>query len=495
MPKKTITLRRVLIAILILLLILIGRPVGFLTYVWLTDPAADTSGRFAYKLVNDASHLNATRVDSVVPIHPNSDSALLQLQNVIRLAASNGKKISIAGSGHSMGGHTIYPDAILLDMTTYKSMRINSDSNLLTVGAGAKWADVIPYLHQYGKSVLVMQSNNSFTIGGSISVNCHGWQPHSPPVSGTVESFRLIDPNGEIVNCSRTRNTELFNLVLGGYGLFGVILDVQLRITDNCMYTLQQHVIKSADFVKAYEQLVDRQPNVGLAYGRVNINPKNFMNEAILGVFTIDSAKIPGALASQPLQGLRRSIFRGSAGSDYGKNLRWNAEKFSARLTSMKRYMRNDVLNEPVNVYQNTDTAYTDILHEYFIPRDSVDRFIDVLRKTIPQFDVDLLNITLRNVQRDDVTFLNYARAEVFGFVLLFSQLKTRESEAEMEKLTRSLIGRAIDLRGTYYLPYRLHATKEQFYRAYPKAKDFFQLKLKYDPKEVFVNTFYEKYK
>jgi FAD/FMN-containing dehydrogenase len=63
-----------------------------------------------------------------------------------------------------------------------------------------------------------------------------------------------------------------------------------------------------------------------------------------------------------------------------------------------------------------------------------------------------------------------------------------------MEKLTRRLINEAIQLRGTYYLPYRLHATKEQMRTAYPMADSFFLLKKKVDPNELFQNQFYKAY-
>ena len=89
---------------------------------------------------------------------------------------------------------------------------------------------LFPYLDKRGKSVAIMQSNNSFTVGGSISVNCHGWQYGKPPIASSVESIRMMLADGSIVDCSRTQNKELFSLALGGYGLFGVILDVDLRV-------------------------------------------------------------------------------------------------------------------------------------------------------------------------------------------------------------------------------------------------------------------------
>ena len=47
---------------------------------------------------------------------------------------------------------------------------------------------------------------------------------------------------------------------------------------------------------------------------------------------------------------------------------------------------------------------------------------------------------------------------------------------------------------GRYYLPYRLHATRDQFHAAYPQAAEFFAKKRQYDPDGLFKNQFYLKY-
>ena len=63
-----------------------------------------------------------------------------------------------------------------------------------------------------------------------------------------------------------------------------------------------------------------------------------------------------------------------------------------------------------------------------------------------------------------------------------------------MQTTTRQLIDAALAVGGRYYLPYRLHATAQQFHQAYPQAMKFFELKLKYDPDELFQSSFYCKY-
>jgi len=491
-PTKRFSFGRILLFLFIILFLLIGRPTGFLICTYIKDKKIAKVEKPGY--TNDASHLNETKVDSVVKAFADVDKATVQISELVKQAKEQGKKISIAGAQHSMGGHTIYPDGIVLDMKGFRYMELDSTEEYLLVGSGALWSEIIPYLDQHNRSVAVMQSNNSFSVGGSISVNCHGWQPNSPPIASTVESFRLINADGKILNCSRLENAELFSLVLGGYGLFGVILDVNLKVVHNKMYTAHQYVIKSADYIKEYDRLAN-DADIGMVYGRININPDNFMQEAILSTFTVDENAIMEPLKEGSLTSIRRTVFRGSANNAYGKNLRWRAEKFGASQINGKKFSRNQLLNESVEVFQNRDTAYTDILHEYFIPKNRVGDFIDSLRKIIPAYKVDLLNITVRNVKKDEDAFLRYANEEVFGFVMLFNQAKTNEAEMQMKAATQRMIDASITLKGTYYLPYRLHATKEQMSSAYPQAKEFFLLKKKYDPAEIFQNKFYQTYK
>ncbi|MFT3826322.1 MAG: FAD-binding oxidoreductase [Chitinophagaceae bacterium] len=491
--KKKHLKGRISLAVLLIFLLLAGRPIVFLTWHYFTDQpqkTATTSGT-----INDASRENETPVDTVIAVAPDAAAAEKQLQELVLMARREGKKISIAGSQHSMGGHTMYPHAIVLNMKTFKAMQLDTVQNLLTVGAGATWADIIPYLDKYRRSVLVMQSNNSFTVGGSISVNCHGWQPNTGPIASTVASFRILTADGNIVTCSREKNQELFSLVLGGYGLSGVIVEVTLKVTANRAYRMQQYVFPSDQYIVEFDKIVNSSPEPGMVYGRLNVNPDNFLNEAMITVFRTDSSVAIPELKDPGFDGLRRTVFRSSANSDYGKKLRWRMEKWSSYFSKGKLFSRNQLLDEPVTVFQNTREAYTDILHEYFIPKDSVNSFISAMKVIVPRYKVDLMNITIRNVKQDNDVLLRYARKEVFGFVMLYNQQLSKEGEQDMMLFTRKMIDTVLAMKGTYYLPYRLHATREQFYRAYPMAAEFFALKRKYDTTELFENLFYSTYR
>jgi FAD/FMN-containing dehydrogenase len=56
------------------------------------------------------------------------------------------------------------------------------------------------------------------------------------------------------------------------------------------------------------------------------------------------------------------------------------------------------------------------------------------------------------------------------------------------------MIDDAIALDGSFYMPYEIVATKEQFKAAYPNHNAFFETKAKYDPENRFTNKLWDKY-
>src|SRR5205085_8006255 len=68
------------------------------------------------------------------------------------------------------------------------------------------------------------------TMAGTISANAHGRGLTMKPFISDIESLSLVDAAGNVRVCSRTDNAELFRLVIGGYGLFGMVTSLRLRL-------------------------------------------------------------------------------------------------------------------------------------------------------------------------------------------------------------------------------------------------------------------------
>lgn len=482
------------IAGIIILLIFISIPIiHILKAKW---NESDIRKEIPKGYTDDASQLNLTKIDTLIKVPSSKPEIENQLHQILAYAKEKHLKISIAGAQHSMGGHSIYPNGILLNMLPYRHMELDEKNNILTIGSGALWEDAIQYLDKHGKSIAIMQAFSSFSVGGSISVNGHGWQKNLPPISSSVVSFSLMNQNGEIINCSRDENPELFKLVIGGYGLFGIILDVRLKVVDNTALQYKYIRLSADHYVEYYKKFISENPGVNLVFGRLKISDKHFLEDATINYFEkTDEKPLPLQLQNVKNEETKRLVFRSTVNSEYGKRLRWDLETGMNKMTKNAVYSRNELLNDHVSLIENKDPNSTDLLQEYFIPERNFNQFIKNIKPVLKSSGLDLLNITIRAVNKDEDSYMNYARENVFGFVFLFNQKKTTKQEDAMKKLTNNLVDITLKNEGTFYLPYRLHIGRGKMRKIYPQADSFFELKRKYDPSEIFDNKFYQHYK
>lgn len=482
---------------------------AWIMIVWWNDPNKPLPEPKAG--IQDAGGFSHGSPAEVVEVDKDLAKAEQQLSSLVLKCAAEGRHLAIAGAKHSMGGHTMVDGGIVVDMLPLRSPRLNEAKTELTAGAGTRWIEVIEFLRPHGLAVAVMQSNSDFSIGGSLSVNCHGWQHNSAPISSTVQSLRVVTADGSVKVCSRTENPDLFRLVLGGYGLFGIITEATLTVVKDEIYIPRSVAVSSADYNRIYHDMTageEGKKRVGMAYGRINVAPLAFLETGTVTVLERASSTVTaGALPGTFMQCMKRLVFRCCVGSASGKQMRWFAETqvgetaggFLPGQTPAIR--RNDIMLEPANLFGNRDPLRTEILHEYFIPVGKMGVFLKAISPILLSHEVDLMNITVRNVMPDDVTLLNYTRdtdtgrnTEVFGLVMLFHLRPDEASDKVMKTFTGKMIDAALASGGTYYLPYRLHATPAQMRRAYPQAAEFFQLKRQHDPKGIFTNKFYETY-
>jgi FAD/FMN-containing dehydrogenase len=452
--------------------------------------AKETTDTGGAAVINDIGRLNPTRVAAVV-----TNQEIEGLQQALAHARENSLKVSIAGKRHSMGGHTLYPDAVVLDMTGFnRTLAVDPAAKTITVQSGATWKDVIESLNPYGLSVQLMQAYNVFTVGGSMSVNIHESDMDYAPLVETVDSFRLLLANGTIVNVSRTENPELFSLVIGGYGLLGIILDVTLNVTDDVIYEKQEYVWNYTSYPRLYNFVRDNR-DIKLVFARLSIaKDDTFLRQVIVTAYRLTDKQTSHELVPPQKTWLKKFLFGLSRKYDWGKKFRWKLQKSVSDRFEPPVVSRNNLLNNDIGYLDYHSKKNTDILQEYFIPPENLPAFIDDLRAIVSEHDANLLSATLRYVPKNTESFLSYSRATVIGVVLYFNVGLSEQEQQEVTRWTRKLTDAALKHNGTYYLPYQLYASPEQLRSAYPSIDEFFALKRKYDPQELFVNKFYEKY-
>jgi FAD/FMN-containing dehydrogenase len=129
-----------------------------------------------------------------------------------------------------------------IDLTALKKViSIDHDTGLLPVEGGIQWPALIDGYLQLQRAAFPLQEprwgiaqkqtgGDNMSIGGALAANAHGRGLTMAPMVADVESFSFVSPDGDLVDCSRDRNPNLFRLAIGGYGLFGPIAIVTLRL-------------------------------------------------------------------------------------------------------------------------------------------------------------------------------------------------------------------------------------------------------------------------
>src|SRR6266516_665450 len=459
------------------------------------------------RLFRKQDPLLATDVARLLPTHVmriDRAQRIEQLQSILREANAKGWKVSIAGSRHSQGGHTYYDGAVVLDMKRFNEVtNLDQKNKTITVEAGATWDDVQRYINPYRLAVKVMQSSFVFTVGGTMSANAHGRDLDKTSFVETVASFHLMLPDGKIVNVSRTDNPELFKLVIGGYGMFGIILDATLQLTDDVVFERRAVVMDYRDFPDYFAKHIRADPTLGLMMVRPSISPTTFLRELVVTTWHVTDKTAEGG--SIHTLGVERHVLRDrfffdlSRRFDWAKSLRWYFQrKIESSPGRTQLISRNNAMRPPETPLEFLDyysTRRTDIIQEYYVPVRHFTAFLDEFRRILTDGHMNVVSSTIRYVKANDETYLAYApREDAFAIIQMSNVGLSQREQRHTQAVTQQLVDAALRFGGTYYLTYQLYPTREQLRKAYPNAEYVFGRKRFYDPAERFMSKFYEKY-
>lgn len=218
-------------------------------------------------LLNDVqSQLNPTRVALI-----RRPRSIEDIQQALDEARRGNLSVSVAGGRHAQGGQQFGTDTLHLDTSGFNQpLALDTDRGLVRMQGGTQWPELIEYLHDAQKgsarqwSIRQKQTGvDQVTIAGTLSANAHGRGLAFPSFIGDVESFVLIGADGQARTCSRDQNPELFGLVIGGYGNFGVVAEVELRLVPRRKVERVVKIIEIKDLMPWVQKRLDE----GFVYG------------------------------------------------------------------------------------------------------------------------------------------------------------------------------------------------------------------------------------
>ncbi len=439
------------------------------------------------RIVNDITQVNPVIVSMV-----HRPTSIAELQDIIKNAD---RPISIGGGRFSMGGQTASHQSVHIDMRGLnKIINFSKEERIIKVEAGIRWCDIQRYIDEYGLSVKIMQTYANFSVGGALSVNAHGRYIGLGPLILSVRAVDIILADGSMVHASRQENTELFFGCIGCYNALGVIAMVEFDLEENVAVQRTHKKMRTDEYKDFFFTQVRDDRDVVFHNG--DIYPPAYKHvRAVSWLKTTrkptEKTRLMPLASAYPIE---RYFIGAFSRNNFGK---WRREYIIDPLMylSKKIHWRNyEAGYDVAELEPHSRQESTYVLQEYFIPVHSFDQFVPLMVDIFQRRNVNMLNVSIRHAMPDAGSLLAWAREEVFAFVVYYKQ-GTKEADKEAVGVwTRELIDAALSLNGAYYLPYQVHATEEQFHKAYPHAKQLFLLKKKYDPGFKFRNVLWDTY-
>ena len=451
--------------------------------------------------VNDVhSQLNRTTVDQVIEV-----KSVGALQHAVRGAAAAGLRISIAGGRHAMGGQQFGRGTVLLDMTRLcRVLELDDERGLIVVEAGIDWSQLVNHLlwagagqtRQWG--IIQKQTGaDRLSIGGALSANIHGRGLRLRPIIADVESLEVVDSTGTLVTCNRAQNPELFALAIGGYGLFGVIARVTLRL--GVRHKVERSVTVAC--VDDLPELFERRMLDGFEYGDCQFatdpHSEEFLRSGVVSCYRpVDEVRaIPEGQRSLTVPDWQRLLLlahsdKSRAFAEYARHyLSTDGQLYWSDTHQLASYI--DGYHTAIDQQVGALVKGSEMISELYVPRRDLPAFMSAVRGDARRHDVDIIYGTIRLIEKDDESVLAWAREPWACVVFNLHVDHCPAGLAKAERDFRRLIDRACDFGGSYYLTYHRWATRDQVERCHPRLREFLEFKRAYDPRGVFTSDWY----
>ena len=170
---------------------------------------------------------------------------ITELQSVLQFASDEGIPVTPRGRGYSQGGQSLSSNGFTLDITPLNFIGIpDIESKTITCEAGAKWQDIVAVTSKNALLPKVLPLNLEQTVGGLLSTAGIGSTSHTyGPIIANVVSLDVVTGTGNLIQCSKDVNRDLYDAVLGGLGRYGVIARATLMLREIKPYIRTFHLL------------------------------------------------------------------------------------------------------------------------------------------------------------------------------------------------------------------------------------------------------------
>jgi FAD/FMN-containing dehydrogenase len=425
---------------------------------------------------------------------------------IVRDCNQTGASISVCGNRHAMGGQQFLTGQHLIDMRGMRAcVHYDTQKKTATFQAGANWQDVLRALRLHfapdGQGLSFRQKQtgaDNLSLGGAVAVNAHGRGLTFPPFVADIESLLVIDAQGQLLRCSRTQHAELFSLVVGGYGLFGIVTEVELRLQHRTKVQRIVEIIEAGALMhKVYERIA-----AGFAYGDfqfvIDDAHPMFLQQGVFSCYVpvdISTPIAPNQAELSPtdwyrLLSLAHTDKTGAFEQYRAHYMKTDGQVYWSDEHQMSTYL--DGYHIRFDAERRSPVKGSEMITELYVPREHIAAFLATAAVQLRRLHANVIYGTVRFIEPDTESVLTWARAQ-WACIIFNLHIDHTPEGMDIAKIQfQTLIDIAISFGGSYFLTYHHWATRAQIVACHPRIHEFLEKKAQYDPKGRFRNDWYD---
>ena len=166
-------------------------------------------------------------------LHPEN---VLELQHIVQ----SHPKIRVVGAGHSFTP-LVCTDATLVSLNQISGVSSSDTAHSrCSLYAGTRLYNLDQYLEPINQALMNQGDIDQQSLAGAVSTGTHGTGADLHCISAYVEDFELLTASGEILNCSRTENPEIFAAGRVSLGSLGILTKITMQ--NRPRFKLKEHI-------------------------------------------------------------------------------------------------------------------------------------------------------------------------------------------------------------------------------------------------------------
>ena len=152
------------------------------------------------------------------------------VMTAVRFAADNGLPVAVRGGAHSVPGFGTADDAVVVDLSSRRSVRVDPHTHHARADGGATWGDFNAATYPFGLAttggIISTTGIGGLTLGGGIGYLARGLGLSCD----NLVSADVVTADGTLHVASEKENDELFWAIRGGGGNFGVVTSLEYQL-------------------------------------------------------------------------------------------------------------------------------------------------------------------------------------------------------------------------------------------------------------------------